>query len=347
MCKYVCEDCDFQVYSSPSPQHPNTNHLSVELKDGTILDNMKVVAETAKQLGPDGIFPYDYLEDMIREKRRVDNLLVLSHQVLNPGQGQNQLANLLNKYRSEVNPDMLFVSVDLSGSGKTTIGSDEKHPLDIMITGFSDQILRFIAERGDQNQVQYVEHIDEAKNLNKKEDRQAVYETSPWWRWLDSLGQEHEISRYPNIVTGRPWRNIRIFISSTFLDMHGERDILTRIVFPELKERCKQRRINVYEVDLRWGVTEEESQSGKSIELCLSEVERCKPFFIGILGNRYGWVSDKYDVPDHSRFDWVRQYPTGRSITELEIQLAVLNDPYAATGSFFYFRDNLFTHDVP
>ena len=35
--------------------------------------------------------------------------------------------------------------------------------------------------------------------------------------------------------------------------MHGERDILTRRVFPELRRRAKERRVRVREVDLRWG----------------------------------------------------------------------------------------------
>ena len=51
-----------------------------------------------------------------------------------------------------------------------------------------------------------------------------------------------------------------MFISSTFLDMHGERDLLTRFVFPELQALGKKFFINVYEVDLRWGVTEEETK---------------------------------------------------------------------------------------
>ena len=54
-----------------------------------------------------------------------------------------------------------------------------------------------------------------------------------------------------------------MFISSTFKDMHGERDLLTRFVFPELRARAKTRFINVYEVDLRWGVTEKEMHSDK------------------------------------------------------------------------------------
>ena len=54
-----------------------------------------------------------------------------------------------------------------------------------------------------------------------------------------------------------------MFISSTFRDMHGERDLLTRFVLPELRARAHQHCINVYEVDLRWGVTEEETRSNK------------------------------------------------------------------------------------
>ena len=38
----------------------------------------------------------------------------------------------------------------------------------------------------------------------------------------------------------RPWRTVRVFISSTFRDMHAERDHLVRIVFPELRERYRR-----------------------------------------------------------------------------------------------------------
>ena len=56
-----------------------------------------------------------------------------------------------------------------------------------------------------------------------------------------------------------------MFISSTFLDMHGERDLLTRFVFPELRALGKKHFINVYEVDLRWGVTEEATRTNKCV----------------------------------------------------------------------------------
>jgi telomerase protein component 1 len=37
MCKFVCEDCDFRVYSSAHPERPDVYHLPVQLKDGSIL----------------------------------------------------------------------------------------------------------------------------------------------------------------------------------------------------------------------------------------------------------------------------------------------------------------------
>ena len=61
------------------------------------------------------------------------------------------------------------------------------------------------------------------------------------------------------------WRTVRVFISSTFRDMHGERDVLTRFVFPELRALGQKHFINIHEVDLRWGVTEEESKSNKYV----------------------------------------------------------------------------------
>ncbi len=39
------------------------------------------------------------------------------------------------------------------------------------------------------------------------------------------------------------WRTVRVFISSTFNDMHGERDVLTRVVFPSLNNACKANRV--------------------------------------------------------------------------------------------------------
>uniref|UniRef100_A0A3B5A7F5 Uncharacterized protein n=1 Tax=Stegastes partitus TaxID=144197 RepID=A0A3B5A7F5_9TELE len=69
--------------------------------------------------------------------------------------------------------------------------------------------------------------------------------------------------------------------------MHSERDVLVRSVFPELRRRAAQHRIHLQEVELRWGVTEEESE--RAAQLCLSEVCRSQ-MLVGILGERYANV---------------------------------------------------------
>ena len=80
--------------------------------------------------------------------------------------------------------------------------------------------------------------------------------------------------------------------------MQAERDLLVRFVFPELRERCARRSLHVIDVDLRWGVTEQESQHGGALEICLEEIERCRSFFVGLLGERYGWVPPSHSVPE-------------------------------------------------
>lgn len=129
--------------------------------------------------------------------------------------------------------------------------------------------------------------------------------------------------------------------------MHSERDYLVKYVFPELKERCIKKGLALVDVDLRWGVTEEEAEQGKAIEICLDEIENCKPFFIGILGERYGWTPESYQVPDYAKYDWLREFEKGHSITALEIYHGVLNKKEMKPRAFFYFRNPGFIKDVP
>ena len=63
-------------------------------------------------------------------------------------------------------------------------------------------------------------------------------------------------------------RVIRVFISSTFRDMKEERDYLVKLIFPELRKLCEQRGVVWGEVDLRWGVTDEQKAEGKVLLLC-------------------------------------------------------------------------------
>lgn len=141
-------------------------------------------------------------------------------------------------------------------------------------------------------------------------------------------------------------QTVRVFISSTFRDMHAERDYLVKVAFPELRERMAKRNLYLVDVDLRWGVTEEEAEQGKVLEICLDEIERCQPFFIGILGERYGFIPTK--MPEDTEFThpWLAEYK-GNSLTALEIIHGVLRNPDLAQRSFFYFRDPEFISQVP
>lgn len=142
------------------------------------------------------------------------------------------------------------------------------------------------------------------------------------------------------------WKTIRVFISSTFRDMHAERDFLVRFVFPELRERCAKRNLHLIDVDLRWGVSEEEATQGKLIEICFDEIERCRPFFIGLLGERYGWIPPKFEASDDENFHWLKDYPE-YSITALEIYYGTLHNKKMKSQAFFYFRDANFLKEVP
>ena len=73
-------------------------------------------------------------------------------------------------------------------------------------------------------------------------------------------------------------RQMPVFISSTFQDMMPERDFLINKTFPKLRELASKRNVEIIPVDLRWGITEEDSKSGKVIEVCLDEIVNSHPY---------------------------------------------------------------------
>lgn len=137
-----------------------------------------------------------------------------------------------------------------------------------------------------------------------------------------------------------PDRQIRVFISSPFRDMQEERDVLVKKAFPQLRKTCEERAVTWTEVDLRWGITSEQKAEGKLLPLCLEEIHRCRPYFIGLLGGRYGWVPDASSIPAGllDSQPWLNQH-IGHSVTELEILHGVFNKASAHVHAYFYFRD--------
>ncbi len=141
------------------------------------------------------------------------------------------------------------------------------------------------------------------------------------------------------------WRTVRVFISSTFRDMHSERDYLVKVVFPALRERLEPHRVHLVDIDLRWGITEEQADNDQVLDLCLNQIDECRPFFLGLLGERYGWVPE--ELPDDkSKHGWT-QLHTGKSVTELEILWGVLLKEKMHDHGLFFFRDPAYVSDVP
>lgn len=143
-----------------------------------------------------------------------------------------------------------------------------------------------------------------------------------------------------------PARVVRVFVSSTFRDMHAEREELVKRVFPQLRRLCEERGVTWGEVDLRWGVPDEARAEGRVLPICLEEIQRCRPYFIALLGERYGWVPDEIPQELVARQPWLAAHRS-RSVTELEILHGVLNNPEMASHAFFYFRDPAFADGLP
>ena len=133
---------------------------------------------------------------------------------------------------------------------------------------------------------------------------------------------------------------IRIFLSSTFQDMGYERDYLNKVILPEVRSLARQRGVTLIAIDLRWGVTEDEVNQGDVISICLENIDRCKPFFMGFLGERYGWIPTKKDVRYYKHL--TKRFPVtkiglkqGLSITEMEILHGVLQSKSDIKASFY------------
>ena len=155
-------------------------------------------------------------------------------------------------------------------------------------------------------------------------------------------------------------REIRVFLSSTFQDMDAERNHLLKQVFPQVRAACLARQVGFTEIDLRWGVTEEESKNGATVEICLKEIDRCRdfpPFFIGFLGERYGWIPRHDDLTAYWERHGESPYAApiraavqrGISVTELEMELAVLATGAAdklAGHALFLLRDPALTDQL-
>ncbi|KAF5428415.1 MAG: protein of unknown function (DUF4062), partial [Candidatus Methanomarinus sp.] len=158
------------------------------------------------------------------------------------------------------------------------------------------------------------------------------------------------------------WEKVYIFISSTFNDMHAERDYLIKRVFPKLSEWCDKRKLHMVDVDLRWGVTEADATQNRNVvNVCLNRIDECRPFFICFLGQRYGWIPCREDISDETFEDYPKlegAVNRGTSLTELEVIHSVISPfhsgktieekgYYPSEFAYFYLREDSYLKCLP
>ena len=125
--------------------------------------------------------------------------------------------------------------------------------------------------------------------------------------------------------------------------MQVERDILNGKIRPKINNEAKKYNQTVEFSDLRWGIDttgmNEIETNIKIFNVCFDEIERCKPYFIIILGDRYGYV------PEMTEDYKLIEYP-GKSITHMEVQKGVFENTNERKNIFIYFRETDYT-DMP
>ena len=155
----------------------------------------------------------------------------------------------------------------------------------------------------------------------------------------------------------KAWYRYSIFISSTFKDMDEERDAIKFDVINRLNWHYRDQYIQFQAIDLRIGINTEDCSEEQSedmvLDVCLDNIEKSRPFFVCLLGNRYGWI------PDEKRWESIisqlsaekRRLLSGSrhcSVTEMEIMYgAIGNNGENLNHSLFFFRNDESYESIP
>ncbi|XP_053558207.1 telomerase protein component 1 [Bombina bombina] len=322
MVKETSESCQLVLYDLDI-------FALAEATSGSLLQNVTKLKSQALELNKSSRLQLqikrpieEYILELLKCRTKVDTLLIFTPVTL-----YNEFQSALQLYRREVNAECLCVTVLPSDYRNEMVVDNLEKSNDVTLFGVSEQVLQYISERGTARLLDHVEKVNE--RFKVPEDPENV-------KSKHVLGTEDIVP-----IPRQRWRSIRVFISSTFRDMHAERDLLIGQVMPELRARASIHFLSLEEVDLRWGITEEEAKKDRQLSLCLSEVSRSQ-IFIGILGERYGHIPKTYSLPLLPEYQWIQTYPSGRSITELEAMQFLENCDLQNSDhpkAFFYFRE--------
>lgn len=153
-------------------------------------------------------------------------------------------------------------------------------------------------------------------------------------------------------------KQFKVFLSSSFQDMHEERDYLKYHAFAALQEEMFQKGWDLQILDLRGTTTQPDLlQEEAVLRLCLDGVNDCIPRMVVLLGDRYGWIPygegaeyideqarnraelSVQNINDAPNLDISKPEMAGRSVTHLEIYYGLKQMPH--DDIFVYQREAL------
>ena len=130
-------------------------------------------------------------------------------------------------------------------------------------------------------------------------------------------------------------------------------------MFPAVDALCQQRGTHCAPMDLRWTMEEAQAASGSVLQLALDSVTRCCPFFVSLLGERYGphrpqnagplpphpddlppdaaWLDRALVTAAAGGHDWLLQ-DVYRHYSVMELQVVQATQLAEADHAYFYFR---------
>ncbi|XP_054722167.1 telomerase protein component 1-like [Uloborus diversus] len=342
MCLRACEDCKMTIL------------LNFEKQESIVLNEcdqfLEVVMNVCEKFkcSPDEVFSYSkvplenilyhYLRPATMYATKLDHIILMRTGASDTvcADIRSTMWSFLHKYRVTVNPELLYTDVDFCLRTMNFPPDRLDSEKDVYICGGSNQLIKFIAQRSSGGQLTCVENIDTKYGLLDVSKPNRRFQVS-------NKTEEQTISPLAKIPK---WHTVRIFISSTFKDMHSERDLLIKFVMPELQRRAASIFIRINEVDLRWGISESGTENKRAAELCLLEAQN-SDLFIGIVGGRYGTLYN-FGAPDSPTLDWVTtecEWESGLSITALEMRAFSMKNP--EWKAFCYLRDGSFARGLP
>eukprot|EP01006_Ploeotia_vitrea_P031434 TRINITY_DN63758_c1_g3_i1.p1 TRINITY_DN63758_c1_g3~~TRINITY_DN63758_c1_g3_i1.p1 ORF type:complete len:864 (+),score=166.18 TRINITY_DN63758_c1_g3_i1:21-2612(+) len=155
--KYMSESCTLYGFAS------TCECLDEKLEGDTILPNIRALKEHVNTMKRGTTPPIAQLNEWIEKRKYIDTLIILTDAVLPDA---DKFRATLDKYRQEVNPAVLTVTIDLLGTGQSVTDPSPEKPMDLQFSGFSDQLLRYIAGY-DQDQLADIESLTPPEKKKK------------------------------------------------------------------------------------------------------------------------------------------------------------------------------------